>query len=105
MFRGRGLDNPGLFPWGTKDWVGGGLVFSHSYGLNPESRAKRPNKFPVADVKALMISLALQTLNHPQSSPAAGPDFPTCARVLRIRRAIFRSEGPKAGARRRHGFC
>lgn len=72
-------------------------------GTYPESRAKPP-KFSVAGGKP-SLSLAPQTPGHPQSSPAAGPDSPTCAGVLGVPGAIFRTERPKAGTGRCHWRC
>ncbi|KAM7151097.1 LOW QUALITY PROTEIN: neogenin-like [Molossus nigricans] len=72
-----------------------------STGIYQESSAKPP-KFPVAGGKPPSSSLAPKTPVPPQSSPAAGPDSPTSDAVLGIPGAIFRPEGPKAGARRCH---
>ena len=73
-------------------------------GTYPESRAKPP-KFSAAGGKPPSSSLAPQTPVRPPSSPAAGPDSPTCAGVLGIPGAIFRPERPKAGTGRCHWRC
>lgn len=48
------------------------LGFSPSYALNPESRAKRPNKFPVADVKALITRVSPANPKPPTKLPRRG---------------------------------